>query len=551
MTRSADTPLRGADLVARALIDAGAGPIYTLSGNHIMSIFDAAVGKPLELIHTRHEAATVHMADAYGRLTGKPGIAMVTGGPGHANAVGALYTALCAESPMVLLSGHAGTDEIGRGGFQEIRQAEMAAPVAKASWTAASAEGLGADVSRAMALAVYGRPGPVHVSLPSDLLDHAVALTPGRVSPGVPSAARAGAPSGVVVDAILAELGRAERPVIIAGPMFSHAGRRSLLARLEAATGVPVVLMEAVRGLRDATIGAFGDALGEADAVLLLGKPLDFTLKFGAVPTLGATCRVLMVDPEAHIIGRAASELGDRLVLSTIAYGLAAADALISRAKPSPKHAIWAGEVKRLVAHRPPAWATTRSKTPGRVHPLEVFRALAPVLERDADAVLVGDGGEFSQWAQGALPVGRRMINSVAGAIGPGIPSAIAARTVERAAPVISIVGDGTFGFHMAEFDTAVRHRLPFVCIVGNDARWNAEYQIQLRDYGPNRAIGCDLLPTRYDQVVTALGGYGEMIDDAAKIPAAIERAIASGKPACLNVMTESIAAPNVRRSDL
>src|SRR6201993_3442411 len=166
--------LRGADIVARSLKRLGCHRIFNLSGNHIMSIFDAALETGLDLVHVRHEAAAVHMADAWGRLTGQAGIALVTGGPGHANAVGALFTALSAESPMVLLSGHAATWELGRGGFQEIRQADMAAPVAKASWTAKSAANLGCDIAEAMHLATSGRPGPVHVSLPSDLLDERV-----------------------------------------------------------------------------------------------------------------------------------------------------------------------------------------------------------------------------------------------------------------------------------------------------------------------------------------------------------------------------------------
>src|SRR5882757_5183064 len=163
--------LRGADIVARSLERLGCDHIFTLSGNHIMSLFDAALETKLDLVHVRHEAAAVHMADAWGRLTGQAGIAMVTGGPGHANAVGALYTALGAESPMVLLSGHAATWELGRGGFQEIRQADMAAPVSKASWTATSAATLGREIGEAMRIARSGRPGPVHVSLPSDLLE--------------------------------------------------------------------------------------------------------------------------------------------------------------------------------------------------------------------------------------------------------------------------------------------------------------------------------------------------------------------------------------------
>src|SRR6187200_1723275 len=170
-----ENSLRGADIVARSLERLGVRHVFTLSGNHIMSIFDAAIEAKLDLVHVRHEAAAVHMADAWGRLTGKPGIAMVTGGPGHANAVGALITALGAESPMVLLSGHAATWELGRGGFQEIRQAEMAAPVCKASWMVQATAELGRDLGEAMRIAASGRPGPVHLSLPSDVLEQRLA----------------------------------------------------------------------------------------------------------------------------------------------------------------------------------------------------------------------------------------------------------------------------------------------------------------------------------------------------------------------------------------
>src|SRR6478736_5326080 len=166
--------LRGADIVAQSLKRLGCRRVFTLSGNHIMPVFDAALDAGLDLVHVRHEAAAVHMADAAGRLTGEPGVALVTGGPGHANAAGALFTALGAESPMVLLSGHAATWELGRGGFQELDQAAMAAPVTKASWMARSTATLAEDVGRAIDIARSGRPGPVHLSLPSDLLDEEV-----------------------------------------------------------------------------------------------------------------------------------------------------------------------------------------------------------------------------------------------------------------------------------------------------------------------------------------------------------------------------------------
>src|SRR5947209_8463276 len=268
------TALRGADIVARSLARLGCSRVFTLSGNHIMSVFDAAIEANLDLIHVRHEAAAVHMADAHGRLTGEAGIALVTGGPGHANAVGALFTALGAESPMVLLSGHAATWELGRGGFQELRQADMAAPVTKASWTSASAANLGRDLGEAIRIATSGRPGPVHVSLPSDLLDERVEsnaiVWPDARSNSTPVPALAEA----AADTALAAIAGAARPVILAGPQLSSFGGRALLARLEAATKTPAVIVESPRGSADATLGAFSDVVRRADLIVLLGKAL-------------------------------------------------------------------------------------------------------------------------------------------------------------------------------------------------------------------------------------------------------------------------------------
>jgi acetolactate synthase-1/2/3 large subunit len=163
--------------------------------------------------------------------------------------------------------------------------------------------------------------------------------------------------------------------------------------------------------------------------------------------------------------------------------------------------------------------------------------------------VLVSDGGEIGQWAQACLAAPNRVINGVAGSIGAALPFALAARLAQPIAPVIAVMGDGTFGFHAAEIDTAVRYRLPFVAVVGNDARWNAEYQIQLRDYGRERLVGCELLPTRYEQVTAAFGGFGERVTEAQQVLPAAHRAIDSRLPACLNVMVEGLAAPNIKRS--
>jgi acetolactate synthase-1/2/3 large subunit len=544
--------LRGADIVAQCLERLGHKTVFTLSGNHIMSIFDAAIEARLELIHTRHEAAAVHMADAWGRLTGEPGIAMVTGGPGHANAVGALYTALAAESPMVLLSGHAATWELGRGGFQEIRQADMAALVTKASWTAKSAATLGEELGEALRIARSGRPGPVHLSLPSDLLDARVEAnaiqwpdlkavsTPVQV-PLAESAA----------DTILAMIADARRPVILAGPHLSSRTRRDLLKRLEAVTGVPVVVLDSVRGSNDATLGAFNDVIREADLIVLLGKALDFTIKWAAAPAFAEDVKVISIDPEGALVDRAAREKGASLVFGCVADTLPAAETLLARAAAHGRRSDtgWLREARAAMDERPRSWAELMGATPGRLHAAQVFHALRPIVEREPDTLLICDGGEFAQWGQSLLPVNRRLINSVAGSIGASLPFAIAGRVHNPGAPVIAVMGDGTFGFHMPEFETAVRHKTPFVAVLGNDACWNAESQIQKREYGAARMHGCDLTPARYDLVVAALGGHGEFVERVEDVAPAVERALASGRPACVNVQIESIAAPVVRKT--
>ncbi|MFM7302972.1 MAG: thiamine pyrophosphate-binding protein, partial [Alphaproteobacteria bacterium] len=178
---------RGADILVAALKQAGVSRIFTLSGNHIMTIFDALLGSGIELVHTRQEAAAVHMADAWARLTGEVGVAMVTGGQGHTNAIAAMPTAMAGEVPVVLLSGHAPLRELGMGSFQEMRQADIAEPLTKLSFTASSTAGIGADVARAFRVARSGRPGPVHLSLPTDLMDARI------TAPALPDAAAFGA----------------------------------------------------------------------------------------------------------------------------------------------------------------------------------------------------------------------------------------------------------------------------------------------------------------------------------------------------------------------
>ena len=477
--------MRGADVLARMLAASGVRRLFALSGNHVMPVFDAALDAGLEIIHVRHEAAAVHMADAWGRLTGEVGVALVTGGPGHANAVSALYTALEAQSPVLLLSGHAALGELGRGAFQEMRQAELATPVTRGSWTVQNINELGRALREA-------RFGPVHLSLPQDVLEARAEEVAAVFASEDPT-------RGPFPEALL----KAKRPLIVAGPAMM---RDADVQRLEEASGVPVIGMESPRGVNDPALGRLAEVLARADAVLLLGKRLDFTLRFGGA--LAPGCRVLR------------------------------AEAIPQPPRKSREDG-WVEEVRAALAYRPPEWqAIERS-----LHPVAVCREVQKLLAAP-DAVLVCDGGEFGQWAQACLRAPRRVINGPAGSIGSALPFAAAAKLAFPHAPVVAMLGDGTLGFHLSELDTAVRYDLGYVAVVGNDACWNAEYQIALKNYGAARARNLDLLPTRYGAVAAALGAHGEDVLAFEDLERSLVNAMASGRPALVNVMIERQAAP-------
>ena len=381
---------------------------------------------------------------------------------------------------------------------------------------AKSAASLGEELGEAIRIAKSGRPGPVHLSLPSDLLDETVEANAIRW----PDAGKIRSPEHVALsagaaDAVLSAMSAAKRPVILAGPHLSSRKGRDLLKRLEQATGAPAAVIESPRGANDATLGAFSDVVKQSDLIVLLGKALDFTLKWATGPAYASDVKVISIDPDGALVARAAKETGPRLVFGCVADTFPAGEMLLARVAASGRKADhgWLREARTLMDGRPEAWAGFKGRTPGRLHAAEVFRALRPVVERDPETLLICDGGEFAQWGQSLLPVNKRLINSVAGSIGSSLPFAIAGRVLDQKSPVIAVLGDGTFGFHMPEFETAVRHGTPFVAVLGNDACWNAESQIQRRDYGADRMHGCELLPARYDQVVSALGGHGELVE--------------------------------------
>ena len=536
----------GAELLVKSLISAGIKYLFTLSGNQILSLYDASIGRDIDLIHTRHEAAAVHMADGWGRLTEQPGVALLTAGPGHCNAISALYGALMAESPMVLLSGHSPHAQIGSGAFQEVDQVATVKPVTKAAWLVEDPNHLDEAITTALSLACEGRPGPVHLSLPADVLEATV--SPQSLQGTDKNAASIGVASASDVDDILRQLTEAEHPLILAGPAMGRPLRWTEVERLSEATGIPALPMESPRGVNDPWLHQATNCLSKADLVLLVGKKLDFSLRFGQPPFFSEECRFIQIDadasqlrPEKPVVLAIHAEPTD------IVCQLTTAAQAFEDSQRERHHDSWRAEVIAAQKATPPEWEQIRASVEQPIHPLRVCEALQPFL--DDDAVFVSDGGEFGQWVQAGLEAQQRLINGPAGSIGSSIPMGLAAKLAHPQRPVFVFLGDGTFGYHAMEFDTALRYHLPIIAVVGNDARWNAEHQLQIQNYGEGRTVGCELLPSRYDKVIKALGGHGEFVEHPDDLTPAVERALASGLPACINIAIESVSAPTFRSS--
>lgn len=271
--------MRGADLVATALSKGGVKVIFTLSGNQIMPIFDACIDVGIRLIHTRHEGAAVYMAEAYSQLTGEVGIALITAAPGFASGLGPLYMARMGENPIVLLSGDSPLSQDGKGAFQELDQISISTTLTKLSLRPQNAENLAFDIAMAMRVAASGRPGPVHVALPFDLLN---ADAPGANMPSprdfAPEVTR---PGDDALRSILDTVATAKRPVVLTGPLQNRTRARGLLEKLADALDAPVISMESPRGLKDPCLGDFASVLSKADVIVSLGKNIDFTAGFG------------------------------------------------------------------------------------------------------------------------------------------------------------------------------------------------------------------------------------------------------------------------------
>ncbi len=541
--------ITGSHLVCKALKLEGVKNIFALAGDHILPILDVMADQDFRIIDTRHEQAAVHMADAWGRMTEQPGVCMYTT-PGFANAIPGLTNAMHTEGPVISIAGCADTHDLGRGGQQEIDQVGMAGPMCKGSFMVDDVKRIPEFVARAMRLAFSGRRGPVHLTIPVDVQERSVEeddVVFIEAEAYRPRAQQLGDPDGV--RRAIALLRGAQKPLVIAGTAAGYALSGEALQSFVETTRLPIVTEEQSRGLiADDHAYAFGyferglnraaAKVRDADVVVLLGRKQDFTIGFCRPPHVAAGAKIIQVDPSPLEIGRNRGvDVGLVGDVSSILKQLTE-EAAQHRWQDLP----WLDELRAAKAAQA-EWAEKLAQPKVPMHALFVHHTLKSML-RPEDC-LVFDGGDFCHFGRASLPALRpkKWFNvSSLGMLGSSLPTALAAKIAYPNSRVFMVTGDGAFGFNGMEFDTAVRHKLNIVGLLGNDSAWGIDRQIQLGLYG--RPVATDLLQTRYDQMVQGLGGYGEFVERPDDLKPALERALASGKPALLNIAVERAISP-------
>jgi acetolactate synthase-1/2/3 large subunit len=536
-----------AHLLARALRAHGIDRIFGLCGDHVNSIFAACQDEGLRVVDTRHEAGATHMADGWARVTGRPGVSVVTGGPGHTNSITGIATAWMAGSPVLAISGTFERGLRDKGPLQEIDQVDMVRAVTK--WARVVEDPLRLPQYAAIAYreAVSGRPGPVHLTIPSDVSEALV--DEDAVPIPEPWQREPAAAPPRAVEAALDLLQRAERPVVVAGSGVWWAQAWEALRRLVEVAGLPCFTIGLGRGsLSDEHPSCLGYAdpilnpvareIREADAVLLVGKRIDFRLGYGAL--FGREASLIQIDVHPAELGRnRPAQLPIQADLAAALPQLAAAAAARGGWKETP----W---LERLRAARRAAAEGRREDEGSEAVPLHPLRIVREVREAvGEDAVWAIDGGDFAQWCRLGLPArrpGHWIRLGALGTVGAAIPLGVAAKLAKPECPVVILMGDGGMAFHSWELHTALRFDAPVLVVVGNDCGWGMERELQAALY--RRTVGVELGAVRYDRVVAAMGGHGEHVEHPAELRPALERALKAGTVACVNVMMRGVPSP-------
>jgi acetolactate synthase-1/2/3 large subunit len=534
----------GGELVARVLKEAGVGHVFTLCGGHILPIYDGCLTEGIRVIDVRHEQVAAHAADAYARLTRNVGVALVTAGPGVTDAVTGVANAHAARSPLLLIGGAAPLGLRGLGALQEMEQVALLRPITKGAWSVPETRQIPEVLTTAIRTALSGRPGPVFVEIPVDLLMTDVEERLAPVPRGYVHRAQALAdPDAIVRLAHL--LSRAERPVVVAGSGVYWDDAAKALAAFAESAGVPVFMNGAGRGTLGADhplafAQARGFALGQADFVLVLGAPLDFRLGYGRPPTFAEDARVCMIDCDGAELGR-----NRPLEVGLVAH-IGQALGQLADVLPAALPARWEEWRRRLGVRERESRERLEAECRSDAVPISHYRWAAEIARViTPDTIVVGDGGDVVGCAAKVVPLhraGQWLDPGPFGCLGVGPAFAIAAKLLHPDRRVLLIAGDGALGLNGMDLETAVRFRLPLTCIVGNDGGWGQIRNPQLSFFGEARAVGTSLPSTRFDLMMEALGGRGALVTEPEAIAPALERALASDEVWCLNVPLDPAA---------
>ncbi len=530
--------LSGGQIVARMLKREGVTHIFTLCGGHVWSIYDGCLDEGIRVVDFRHEQSAAHAADGWARATGKPGVAVVTAGPGVTDAVTGVANAWRAGVPLLVIGGQGPRIFSEMGSLQEMNHVELMRPITKWAASVPEARRIADYIAIALRKATTGVPGPVFLEMPLDLLSEMV--DEGEVT--FPEnyrteAATFGDPQYVERAARL--LLEAERPVALVGSQLWWSARREVLPTFMERFALPTCVNGMARGALTPGnpyyfVRARKTALKDADVVIVFGTPFDFRLGYGQPPKIAAEAKVIQVDLDPAEVGRNravdAGIVGDTGAVMTQLIEAAGSDH--PRARDAWVEKLRAKEEAELEKIRP---QLISDEVP--INPLRLCADLNTFV--DEKTIVIGDGGDIVGTGANIITVHRQgqwMDPGPLGTLGVGPGYAIAAKLARPDHKVVILYGDGSFGLNAMEFEAAIRQKIPIVGVIGNDAAWMQIRRGQIAFYGEERAVATALSYTRYDEVVAAMGGHGEYVERPEEIKPAIARALEAGKPALVNV---------------
>jgi acetolactate synthase-1/2/3 large subunit len=540
----------GAQLFATSLVNLGIKDLFTLVGDHLNEALIAVEKAGIRVIDMRHESGVTHAADAWSRLSRRPAVSLVTGGPGHTNSITGIATANLNGSPLIAVSGAPSNALAGRQVFQVIDQVGMTVAATKWSAQALSAAQIPYLMGKAYAEATSGRMGAVHLTIPLDAFA-------GATEAPLPMPAVRGpshhAPSDAEVDEAIALLFAAKKPVVIAGSGVWWSDCRKELERFVRATKLPLFTVTMARGaVPDNMKQVFGYAdpainkavvpvFQEADVVLLLGKRLDYRLALGGPRLFSPQAKIVQVDIHEQELG----------AVRPIAHGICAdvkttLQVMLDRVGSKPWQPLtpWLKNIRRHTDAFQESLNALAEDTSSPMHPAAFHARLRASLPKGT--LISWDGGDFVHWGRAMIPAtepGGWLRLGPMGTIGSALPNCISLQLANPGKPVMMITGDGSLGFYLAELETLVRYKLPVVIVVGNDGGWGLERELQ-RELTGDQTVACELQHTRYDVIMQGFGGGGETIDRPDQVADAVKRGFASGKPYLINAIIKGSRSP-------